>query len=88
VFRCASSTFNNQPELSLPKNKRVSFICWHRPAKSVAFRKGLEGKLKITLNNFEGGELIIITSPFLIVVTHEKKTERDKSCGRDLTSSH
>jgi hypothetical protein len=33
----------------------------------------LKGKLKITLNDFEGGELIIITSQFLTVVTHDRE---------------
>jgi len=44
-----------------------------RTGKSVAFLKGLKGKLKITLNDSEGGELIIITSQFLTVVTHERE---------------
>jgi hypothetical protein len=33
----------------------------------------LKGKLKITLNGFEGGELIIITSQSLTVLTHERE---------------
>lgn len=61
-----------------PKEQQVSCICHRKPqpfpAKSFEVSwTCLTEKLKIALNHFEGGELIVVTSYFFIVVTHEKQ---------------
>jgi hypothetical protein len=62
-----------QDGISACKDQEGVLICRLRPTKSVAFPTGLRRKLKIILKYFEGGELIIIASLFLIDVTHERK---------------